>query len=106
MHPRSILAIARKDAIDILLNKSTLAILISPILLALLFLVVTRLVGGQAVNVLVYNPGQSRLVQVICSSFNPVKVTEVPSPDDVSSAFGPNGSTKDAAYDVGLIIPA
>jgi ABC-2 type transport system permease protein len=106
MHPRSVLAIARKDAIDILLNKSTVGVLIAPILLALFFLLVTKLLGGQAVNVLVYNPGQSRLVQVVSSSFNPVKVTEADSPADVSSAFGPNGSTKDAAYDVGLIIPA
>ena len=40
MHIRSILAIARKDALDILLNKATLTLLLSPILLAVLFVVI------------------------------------------------------------------
>ncbi|HEX4714269.1 MAG TPA: ABC transporter permease [Ktedonobacteraceae bacterium] len=106
MHPRSVLAIARKDAIDMLLNKSTLTLLIMPIVLAFLFLFISKLIGGHVTNILVYNPGQSRLAQVVSGTFDPMKVTEVNSPADVTAAFGPNGSKKDSAYDVGLVIPA
>jgi ABC-2 type transport system permease protein len=106
MHPRSVLAIARKDAIDMLLNKSTLGVLITPIILAFVFLFISKLVGGHTTNILIYNPGQSRLVQVVSGAFNPTTVTEASSPTEVTAAFGPNGSKKDSAYDVGLIIPA
>lgn len=106
MHPRSVLAIARKDAIDLLLNKSALGILLTPIILAVVFLFVTKLVSGHTTNILVYNPGQSRLVQVVSGAFVPVKITETHAPVDVTAVFGANGSKRDAAYDVGLIIPA
>ena len=103
MHLRSMLAIARKDAIDILLNKSTLFILIMPIITAFLFLLISNLAGSHTTNILVYNPGQSALIQVISSSFDATKITGAGSPAEVMAAFR-NG--KDAAYDVGLIIPA
>lgn len=106
MHPRSVMAIARKDAIDLLLNKSALGVLMTPIILAVVFLFVSKLVSGHTTNILVYNPGQSRLVQVVSGAFEPVKITETNSPVDVTAVFGANGSKRDAAYDVGLIIPA
>jgi ABC-2 type transport system permease protein len=106
MHPRSVLAIARKDAIDILVNKSTMTVLIMPIALAILFLFISKLIGGHTTNMLVYNPGHSRVVQVVSSAFDSVKITEASSPADVTAAFGPNGTHKDSSYDVGLIVPA
>lgn len=106
MHLRSVLAIARKDAIDILVNKSTMSVLIMPIALSLFFLLVGKLIGGHTTNILVYNPGQSRVVQVVSSAFEPVKITEANSPADVTAAFGPDGAHKDSPYDVGLIVPA
>jgi len=106
MHPRSVMAIARKDAIDLLLNKSALGVLLTPIILAVVFLFVSKLVSGHTTNILVYNPGQSRLVQVVSGAFEPVKITETNSSVDVKAVFGANGSKRDAAYDVGLIIPA
>ncbi|HEX7733613.1 MAG TPA: ABC transporter permease [Ktedonobacteraceae bacterium] len=106
MHPRSILAIARKDAIDVLLNKTTLMVLLMPIILALLFLLISKLVGGHATNMLVYNPGQSPVVQVVSKAFDQVHITTAASPDEVSAAFGPDGSHRDSSYDVGLIVPA
>lgn len=106
MHPRSILAIARKDAIDILLNKSTLVILATPIVLAVLFLFIGKLIGDHATSILVYNPGQSHIVQVVSSAFGSTRVVQAASPDDVNAAFGPNGTQKDTAYDIGLILPA
>lgn len=106
MHPRTALAIARKDAIDILLNKTTIFVLIMPILLAILFLVMSNLISAHTTNILVYNPDQSRIVQVVSSAFDKAHVTEADSPADVTAAFGPNGTSKDATYDVGLIVPA
>jgi len=106
MHLRSVLAIARKDAIDILVNKSTMTVLILPIALAILFLFMGKLIGGHTTNMLVYNPGHSQVVQVVSGAFSSVKITEASSPDDVTAAFGPNGTHKDSPYDVGLIVPA
>lgn len=106
MHPRSVLAIARKDAIDILVNKSTMTVLIMPIAVAILFLLIGKLIGGRTINILTYNPGQSRVVQVVSGAFDSVKITEAGSPADVTAAFGPDGTRKDSSYDVGLIVPA
>jgi len=106
MHLRTILAIARKDAIDILLNRSMLTVLILPILFAVLFLFMGNLFSGHTTNILVYNPGQSAIVRVVSGAFDPVHITEANAPADVTAAFGPNGSRKDAAYDIGLIVPA
>lgn len=106
MHPRTILAIARKDIIDLLLNKTTLTVLFMPIALALLFLFISKVIGGHTSNILVYNPGQSPVVQVVSKAFDQVHITTAASPDEVNAAFGPNGSHKSASYDVGLIIPA
>src|SRR5581483_1902284 len=106
MHPRTILAIARKDALDILLNKSTAAVLAMPIILSLVFLLISKLIGSHTTNILVYNPGQSRLIQVVNSSFDATKITTASSPAEVAAAFGPDGSATSSAYDMGLVIPA
>jgi ABC-2 type transport system permease protein len=106
MHPRTILAIARKDAIDILLNKATITVLITPIAVALFFLLISKLIGAHTINILVYNPAQSPVVQVVSKAFAQVHITEAGSPAEVTEAFGPNGSHKNAEYDVGLIVPA
>lgn len=105
MHPRYILAIARKDALDILLNKSTLTILMTPLLLALLFFGISKLLGNHTTNILIYNPGRSGVEQVVTNSFSGVKVTYANAPEDVAAAFGPNGSHKDTDYAVGLTVP-
>ncbi len=106
MHIRSILAIARKDALDIFLNKSTLSILVTPIFLALLFVVIGRLLGGHTTNALVYNPARSGVEQVIDGAFSDIKVTYTNSPADVAAAFGPDGSHKTTTYALGLVVPA
>jgi ABC-2 type transport system permease protein len=106
MHIRSILAIARKDALDILLNKSTLTILLTPIFLAVLFVVIGRLLGGHTTNALVYNPARSGVEQVIDGAFSDIKVTYTNSPADVAAAFGPDGSHKTTTYALGLVVPA
>jgi ABC-2 type transport system permease protein len=105
MHMRSILAIARKDALDILLNKATLTLLLTPILLAVLFVVIGGLLGNHTTNVLVYNPGKSGVEQVIDGAFSDIKITYANSAGDVAGAFGPDGSHKSTTYTLGLAVP-
>jgi len=106
LRPRAMLAISRKDMLDVLLNKTTLSALTAPIFLAILFLVIGKVVGNSTVTtLLVYNPGQSGLQQVISQTFHPVQVTNANASADVSAAFAANESHRDTTYDVGLIIP-
>ena len=106
MHMRSILAIARKDALDILLNKATLTMLLTPIFLAVLFVVIGGLLGSHTTNALVYNPSKSGVEQVLDGAFSDIKVTYTNSPSDVAAAFGPDGSHKNTTYALGLVVPA
>jgi ABC-2 type transport system permease protein len=108
MHPRPILAIARKDAIDILINKSTLFTLLMPIFLSLLYLFLSRVVGGHVTTVVVYNPGNSKVEQAILNalSFSKVTVTRAASAGEITNTFGPAGGHKTSVYEIGLIIPA
>jgi ABC-2 type transport system permease protein len=109
MHPRIILAIARKDAIDILLNKPLFLRLLGPILMSLLFLFVRIVItpaGSQATSILVYNPGRSNVAQVVVNAFSGFQVTQAGSASEVTAAFGPDGSHKSSSYAVGLIVPA
>lgn len=106
MHPRMMLAMVRKDALDIWLDKSKLSALLAPLFLGLLWLIISQLTGsGQPAptTLLVYNPGQSSLPQFVSSSLSAAKITEATSADEVSAAFDANGAH---SYDVGLIIPA
>lgn len=105
MHIRSILAIARKDAMDILLNKATLGLLLTPIVLAILFFGVSKLVSSHTTEALIYDPGRSTIEQVVKSAYPNIGITYAHAPEDVSAAFGPNGTHKDATYALGLIVP-
>jgi ABC-2 type transport system permease protein len=106
MHPRIIWAIVRKDVLDIWLNKSTMIGLIYPIIMSLLFFLISHLIGGTQNNVLVYNPGNSGLVQVLEKAFPNTQVTQAGSAAEVEAAFGPDGARKKSAYAVGLALPA
>lgn len=105
MHIRSIFAIARKDALDVVSNKATLVMLLTPFFLALLFLLIDVLLSNHTTGVLVYNPGKSGIEQIVDHETSGIKVTYVNSPDQVTAAFGPNGSKKDSSYELGLIVP-
>ena len=104
MHIRSILAIARKDALDILLNKSTLIMLLSPIFVAIVFAGVGVLFGGKTTNALIYDPDKSGVEQVLKSAYSDLSITYTNSPDGVTSAFGSNGIHKSSTYALGLIV--
>lgn len=105
MHIRSILAIARKDALDILLNKSTLFVLIMPIALSVFFALIGSLLSTHTYDILVYDPDHSQVVQAVKSAFTSAIITQANAPEDVTAAFGPNGSHKSSSYSVGLIVP-
>jgi ABC-2 type transport system permease protein len=109
VHLRSILAIVRKDALDVWLDKAKLAALLAPLALALIWLVLSRLLTpqpAQPTQLLVYNPGQSPLQQVISGIFPSTEITQASSPQQVAAAFAVNGTSTSAGYDVGLVIPA
>ncbi len=105
MHIRSIFAIARKDAHDAILNKATLVMLLTPFFMALFFLLFAVLLSNHTTSVLVYNPGKSGIEQIVDHETGGIRVTYVNSPDQVTAAFGPNGSKKDSSYTLGLIVP-
>ncbi|HKD75178.1 MAG TPA: hypothetical protein VKB76_06765, partial [Ktedonobacterales bacterium] len=105
MHPRSILAIARKDAMDLVINRGTLFALLTPIFLAVVFAFVTNLVGTNTSNLLIYNPSGSALEATISKGFTNPYIIHVASPADIAAKFGPDGTLKKSTYTLGLVIP-
>lgn len=106
MHIRSILAVAHKDAQDILANRSTLIGLLSPIFVAFLFLVINSLIGTHTTKVLIYDPGNSGVEKVISTEFTNAQFTSATSPAEISAAFGPDGTHKSSDYALGVVMPA
>jgi ABC-2 type transport system permease protein len=111
MHPRIIRAIARKDTLDLLLNKQTLVMLATPIIMALLFLFLGNVIGGSATEILVYDPGYQTsqpagVEQVLKGAFSNAHITQASSAQEVADAFGANGAHKKSSYAVGLVVPA
>jgi ABC-2 type transport system permease protein len=111
MHSRIIRAIARKDALDLLLNKQTLVMLMTPIIMAFLFLFIGNLISGSATEILVYDPGyqpnqSTGVEQVLKAAFSNGHITRAASAQEVADAFGPNGTQKKSPYAMGLVVPA
>ncbi|HLV97103.1 MAG TPA: ABC transporter permease [Ktedonobacterales bacterium] len=111
MHPRIIRAIARKDALDLLLNKQTLFMLLTPIIMALLFLFLGNILSGSTTEMLVYDPGYQPsqpvgVEQVLKGAFSNAHITQASSAQEVADAFGANGTQKKSSYAVGLVVPA
>lgn len=104
-HLRSIWAIVRKDLLEIWLNKSSLIGLLYPIIMSLLFFLITHVVGSSSSNLLIYNPGNSALAQAVSAALPNTRVVQAASPEEVQAAFGPDGTRKKSSYMVGLIIP-
>jgi ABC-2 type transport system permease protein len=103
MHLRTTLAIARKDTLDIVLNKSTLVMLLTPVLLTIFFAVLSGLLGSKPVRLFIYNPEHSGVSQAASSTLSRSQIVFASSPQEVSSAFAPSKST---AYALGLVVPA
>jgi ABC-2 type transport system permease protein len=106
MHRRTILAIARKDALDILLNKSTLMVLLSPIIVAVLFAFINGVFANKTTKLLIFNPGNSAVEQVLVGAYQKPEVVRADSLDEVAAQFGPDGAKKSSDYVVGLVVPS
>jgi ABC-2 type transport system permease protein len=109
MHPRIIRAIARKDALDLILNRQTLVMLLTPIIMAFLFLFLGTVIGGNATEILVYDPSYQAsqpvsVEQVLKGAFSNVHMTQASSAQEVADAFGANGTQKKSSYAVGLVV--
>lgn len=106
MHTRTILAIARKDAIDISKNKQMLFSLLTPFFMGIIFIFLQTLFSGRGMaKVYIYDPGHSKLSQIVSGVFDKPEVVYAPSADDVTAAFGSDGTRKRTAYAMGLVVP-
>ncbi len=94
-------AIARKDALDILLNKSTRVMLLTPIFIAIVFAVISNLPEIKISDLLIYNPGYSRVGQVVARAVPQSQPIAAHSQEEVVSAFAQH-----KPYLLGMIIPA
>ncbi len=106
MHTRTIRAIARKDAIDIIKNKQILFSLLTPFFMGIIFIFLQALFSGRGMaKVYIYDPDHSNLRQIINSVFDKPEVVYARSADDVTAAFGSDGTRKSTPYAMGLIVP-
>jgi hypothetical protein len=106
MHGRAILAVARKDALDLWLNKSTLAGLLFPIIRSLVWLLISKAVGKNQTGTLVYNPGQSNVAQVAMATFPSPQLAQASSAEQVRGGFASSQAVKASGHAVGMIVPA
>jgi ABC-2 type transport system permease protein len=102
MHLRTTFAIARKDALDILLNKATLVMLLTPVLLTVFFAVLSGLLGSKPVRLLVYNPERSGVSEVVSGALGRSQIVAASSPQEVAPAFAPDKNTSHA---LGMVVP-
>jgi ABC-2 type transport system permease protein len=105
MHIHAIIAIARKDAHDVILNKTTIFMLLCPIFIAILFTIINGLMTTGSTQLLIYNPSNSPVQEIVSSYFQHAKVVTASSASEVAAAFGPNGVHKNSPYAMGLIVP-
>lgn len=111
MHVPIIRAIARKDTLDLLLNKQTLVLLLTPIIMSFLFVFLGNVIRGSATEMLVYDPSyqpsqQAGVELVLKGAFSNAQMTLASSAQEVADAFGSNGMQKKSLYAVGLVVPA
>jgi len=102
LNARATLAIARKDAVEIVLNRSALVTVLSPIFIALLFAALNVLLSGKTTPVLIYNPSGSAIEHVVLDSPLPnVALTRAASAEQVAATFASSSSS----YALGLAVP-
>jgi ABC-2 type transport system permease protein len=102
IHLRSTLAIFRKDTLDILFSIPTVSMLLTPVVLSVLFAVLSGLIASPPIKLLVYNPDGSHVSEVVSQTLSASRVTAAGFPDDVSAAFAPG---KNPSYTLGMIVP-
>lgn len=101
-HLRSTFAIVRKDILDILFSVPTVSMLLMPVVLSILFAMLSGILGNPPATLLIYNPEHSRVGQVVSQSLSASQVTSASFSDEVTSAFAPG---KSPSYTVGMVVP-
>ena len=106
MNLRTIKAIVMKDALDMLLNRSALVALVTPIVLALFFIGVGSVLSSKTWALLVYDPGNSGVTALLQEIYPQDTITQATSAEEVISAFGEDGTQRDnAPYALGVVVP-
>jgi ABC-2 type transport system permease protein len=107
MHIRTIIAIARKDALDMLLNKTTLFFLLTPIMLAILFAVINGLIASKnaSTDIFIYNPDNSGVEQFVGNVMTGFPIVHASSASEVANMFGRQGSRPNISHILGVVIP-
>jgi len=108
MHVRNIIAIARKDALDILLNKTTLFFLLSPLIIAVVFAIISGLLASKnaSTDIFIYNPDNSGVEQFVGKVMTGFPIVHASSTTEVAKTFGSQGSHTNTSYVLGLVIPS
>src|SRR5689334_4346866 len=102
MNPTVILAIVRKDMLDVIRNRSTLFALLTPLFMALLYWVMSVALSADTTTLVVYDPGNSALVRPENLPGNTQwRIVPAPSADAVRTMVDTNA--QNAA--VGLVLP-
>lgn len=101
-HLRSIFAIVRKDILEIVFSRPTMIMLLTPVMLSILFAVLSGLLSIQPVKFLIYNPENSRIGEVVAESLPGSQVNFASYPDEVTSAFT---SEQNPSYALGMAVP-
>jgi ABC-2 type transport system permease protein len=96
------MAIARKDMMDVLRNRSTLMALMTPIFMAALYWVFTVVMTDQVTTLAVYNPGNSALVSTDNLPDGKWNIITAASGEEVRRMVDTNAQNTA----VGLVVPA
>lgn len=103
MRSRPMLAVARKDALDLILNPGTLGLLFIPLLVGLVFALLGGTLGSRTTRLLVYNPGGSAVERVLSAAFAQAQITRATFAAQVEDAFA---ASAPGEYSAGLVVPA
>src|SRR5262249_20767694 len=103
MRSRPMLAVARKDALDLVLNPGTLAVLLIPILVALIFAVLSGALPQGVPCLVIYDASGSAVEEVLSGGLPNAQITHTQSAAAVRAAFQRDGTSP---YAAGLVVPA
>src|SRR5581483_570123 len=107
MHTRRILAMACKDAIDIVKNKQTFIGLLTPFVMGIVFIFLQVLFSGRGITqVYIYDPDHSNISTIVSSVFDKPEIVYARSAVDVTAEFGSDRARTNTPYAMGLIVPA
>ncbi len=102
MNPAVIMAIVRKDMLDVIRNRHTLIAMLTPLFLAVLYWVMSVALSIDTTTLVLYNPGNSALVSKETLPGN-TQWTIIPAPSADAVRAMVDNNTQNAA--VGIVLP-